>query len=224
MPNRINFPAADHPALKLFSARIDEITSTRKVRPVVTPSGRRARGLFASIKAPVRARFESLLEQDVLRVLEVSSLIQAFRTHPFVLKLPGIKAMHYTPDVVVEGRDFAALIETKATYFLQREVTRWRLAEQRRRLKQRGIDLLIVVESDVQVEPLQDTLKQLLKVRPLVGRYRSDIDPTVWDPLGRSSPHPGQLERWRSAQAECDALLARVMKRDPGELLESETL
>jgi hypothetical protein len=219
MSIRFHVPASPHPEIALFRTRIAAITSQRTVRPVVTRSGKRARGLVPSIKCPGRSRNESLLERDVLRVLEVSSMVRVVQTHPAVLLLPGDRAMHYTPDVLVEGDDHGALVETKATYFLRRTEARLRLAEVRRRLQQLGVDFWIVVETDVQIGGLQEELKLLLRDRPRVGRYRADIDPTLWDPLGRMPTHAIYAARWAAAQAECDALLARVMRRDPDELL-----
>lgn len=62
-----------HESARTFWDALSAIASDRKVRSVVTRSGLRARGVFPSIKAPARARYESLVERDTLRVLEVSS-------------------------------------------------------------------------------------------------------------------------------------------------------
>ena len=71
-------PEADRDLYRLdyVLARIARLKSPRKVRPVVTPSGQRARGNFGSTKALSRARFESLVERDVLKVLEVASSVK----------------------------------------------------------------------------------------------------------------------------------------------------
>ena len=207
------------PSLDDFLARIARLTSKRKVRPVVTPSGKRARGNFPSNKAPNRARFESLLEQDVLRPLEVSTRVRVLRTHPVVLALPGDPIVHYTPDVQVEGDEEGFLVETKATFFLTKTASRERLQECVRRLRLHGITLVVIVESDVRGHGFQEELKDLLRRRPLVGRYRPNIDTNLWNPL---KPAIGDFElerRWRAAQRECDALLDRVMRRDPDDLI-----
>ncbi len=208
-----------HPKIVALRTLVNQITSSRKVRPVITPSGKRARGLFASRKCPTRARWESLLEQDVLRVLEVSSNVCLLRTHPAVLELRGEKPMRYTPDVLVETKDTLVLVETKAMYFLGKPEARVRLAEINSRLMRHGLSLLLLTEQDVQIEPLQDELKVLLRERPVVGRYRPGLNYTQWDPLGRVPEDDPAARRWKAAQRQCDALLARVMRRDPDELL-----
>jgi hypothetical protein len=221
MPVNRNLATASHPALEQFLARVAALTSERRVRPVVTPSGKRARGLFPSIKSPGRARYESLLEHDVLRVLEVCRKIRVIRTHPAVLALPGARLMHYTPDVQIERADGGALVETKATFFLSNEVARTRLGEVNRRLREHGVQFLVFIESDVQRPGFQDELKALLRLRPVVGRYRPRIDTSAWHPLLRPSTDADAERRWRAAQLECDALLERVMRRDPDEFINS---
>lgn len=207
------------PSLSEFLARVARLTSTRKVRPVVIPSGKRARGNFPSFKSPKRARFESLLEQDVLRVIEVGTWARVMRTHPAVLALPGEPVMHYTPDVQVESGDDGILIETKATYFLAKATARDRLSACVRRLRENGVKLVVVSEVDIHTGGLQDELKQLLRLRPRVGRHRPQIDTSLWNPLGPALVDFELERRWRDAQRECDALLSRVMRRDPDDLI-----
>lgn len=205
--------------LENFLARVAGLTSKRKPRPVVTPSGNRARGNHPSLKAPTHARYESLVEFDVLRVAEVSSLVQVIRTHPVVLALPGAKVMHYTPDAQFEWRAGGQLVESKGSFLLRQEPSRSRLEEVVRRLAHNSLHLALIVEQDVRPAGLQDELKELLRMRPRVGRYRRSIDPTQWDPLGRSVVDFQLERRWRAAQQECDELLRRVIRRDPGELI-----
>lgn len=202
-----------------FQARVARLTSPRKPRPVVTPSGKRARGHFPSIKAPALSRYESLLEQDVLRVVEVSSMVHVLRTHPAVLELPGDPVVHYTPDAQIEWPAGGMLLETKAFYFFTLERSRLRLQEILTRLASQQLHLVLIVESDVRRDGFQDELKELLRLRPRVGPYRPRIDTTRWDPLGRSVVDFQLERRWRAAQKGCDELLLRVMRRDPGELI-----
>ena len=205
--------------LQRILTTIAELNSGRKVRPVVTPSGKRARGAFPSIKAPERARYESLLEQAVLRALEVSPRVRVVRTHPCVLALPGEPLIHYTPDVQVEGLDEAFLVETKATFFLKEPRARRRFREIVRRLGAHRVLLVLITEFDIH-DSLQEELKELLRLRPVVGRYRPRVDTSAWNPLQRPVAADLDLERrWREAKKECDALLERVMRRDPDELL-----
>ena len=66
---------------------------------------------------------------------------------------------------------------------------------------------------------LQDELEQLLRLRPIVGCYRPHIDTSLWNPLKPAVVDFELERRWRAAQRECDALLARVMRRDPDDLI-----
>lgn len=152
--------------LENFLARIARLTSPRKPRPVVTPSGKRARGNHPSIKAPARSRYESGLELDVLRVAEVSSLVRVIRTHPVVLALPGEKLIHYTPDALFEWQTGGMLLETKASYFLTLERSRSRLLKIVARLATHGLHLVLIVEDDVHKPGFQDELEELLRQRP----------------------------------------------------------
>ena len=212
-------PATVDARLQHFLNEVARLTSNRKVRPVVTPSGKRARGRFPSIKSPGPARYESLLEKDVLRVFEVCATVRRVSTHPVVLALPGAKVMHYTPDVQIEWETGGALVETKASYFIKKAESRRRLQEMVRRLAKEGLRLVLITEQDIRRTGFQDELKELLRIRPRVGRYRPSIDPTVWDPLRPSAVDPDLERRWRSAQQECDQLLLRVMRRDPDDLI-----
>lgn len=219
MPVVSQQPNIVEPGLQEFLKRVARLHANRPVRPVVTPSGKRARGHFPSLKSRGRARFESLLEQDVLRVLEVSTSVRGFQTHPVVLALPGVPVKHYTPDVQIEELSGGALIETKATYFITKPESRRQLQEVVKRLAEQELRLVLIDEREVRPAGFQDELKELLRLRPRVGRSRPSIDPMAWDPLGRHALDPDLERRWRAAQQECDQLLQRVMRRDPDELI-----
>lgn len=221
MPAESSPESSSAPDREALLAVVSRLTSERKVRPVVTRSGQRARGNFPSIKSPARARYESLLELDVLRVAEVSSLVHVITTHPVVLALPGEKVIHYTPDALLQWPTGGVLIETKASYFLTVEPSRSRIQEVVKRLDAQGVRLALLVESDVRPPGLQDELKTLLRLRPNVGRRRLLADTSRWDPLTREAVDGYTERRWCAAQKACDELLARVMRRDPGEFIAS---
>lgn len=206
-------------------ALLRSLISKRKPRPVVTPRGKRARGLEPSYKqAFAKAsfpRFESLVEGDVLRVLEVAGAVTRFVTHPYVvdLSLSGAR-QDYTPDAEITLFGTVALAEAKGSYWLTVESARTTLARNARRLKELGIPFLLLLDNDVRANGLQEELKLLLRERPVCNPRRRDLDPTLWDPSRKVEPTAELLRRWRDAQKECDALLDRVMRRDPDEVLE----
>ncbi|WP_268167446.1 hypothetical protein [Roseateles hydrophilus] len=205
-------------------ALLRSLISTRKPRPVVTPRGRRARGFQPSYKQAFSKssfpRFESLVEDDVLRVLEVAASVSRFVTQPYVVDLSDNGYRHdYTPDAEVTLQGSVALMEAKGDHWLTVESARTTLARNARRLKTLGIPFLLLLESDARPSGLQVELKLLLRERPACNPRRRGLDPTQWDPSGTVQPTGHQLRRWRDAQKECDALLDRVMRRDPDEVL-----
>lgn len=196
------------------------LISSRKVRKIVTPSGRGVRGNFPSRKAPKRLQFESLVEEAVLRVLEISTLPTIISTQPCVLELPGEpQSLRYTPDMQITVGQDKFFVEVKSDRFMRKQVEIARLREVISRLSIKGMRLILIVESDVHEDGLQKELKSLLRQLPSTGRYRSDLDPTLWDPLWLHEPSAELLQRWHEAQRVCDDLLRRVMRRDPGEFL-----
>ena len=83
-----------------------------------------------------------------------------------------------------------------------------------------GLAWRLVLEGELRAAALQVELKDLLRLRPAPRRQRSDVDFQTWDPVdGSPPPDDVTATRWARAQAECDALLERVMRRDPGDLL-----
>lgn len=208
-----------------ISEAIALLTCNRTPRPVVTRTGKRARGYIPSFKQPPGKgglpKFESLVEEDVLRVLEVASSVLSYVTHPYVLELSADRRpYHYTPDGEVTMVQTIGLLEAKGDYWLSVRSTRETLVRNVRSLKALDIPLLLLLGSDVREGGLQEELKLVLRERPVCSRRRTGLDPTQWDPRGETQPSGVQLRRWRDAQKACDALLDRVMRRDPDEVLE----
>jgi hypothetical protein len=227
MPTKISFEDVLSPVLGLpeceFEALIRRLTSKRKPRRIVIPSGRRARGNFPSLKSH-SARFESLVEEDAWRVAEVSTLVTSFTTHNIVLSLPQQDrqgTQHYTADACFRFDGRTVLVEVKGDWLIRKVTSRTALLNTLRNLKNSGVPLALLSESDVRSPGLQAELKELLRIRPSAGLRRRAVDPTIWDPLGYSQPDALTLRRWRDAQKACDELLDRVMRRDPGEYVES---
>lgn len=210
------------PSTEEVAQRIAEILSPRKVRPVITRSGHRARGRFASSRFS-QTRYESLVEEDALRIMEIASTVLECRSHPFELELidPSTgQQFHYTPDLHVGLPHTSFVIEVKGDWLLKLDKPRASLLRTCRALKDCGVPFAVMAEQDIRPDGLQERLKDLLRKRPVGARRQTGIDKTVWDPLNNTTPTADDLRLWREAQEECNALLRRVMGRDPEEFVE----
>ncbi|WP_260427281.1 MULTISPECIES: Tn7 transposase TnsA N-terminal domain-containing protein [unclassified Burkholderia] len=194
--------------------------SSRRVRRIVTVSGRGVRGTFPSRKSAKSAQFESRIEEKTLRILEVAPLVESIETQPQVFEYSdGTYRRRYTPDVKIETGVGTVFLEVKDDESLtSNSQAIARLSAAARYLRQRGHRFHIVLLSDLDND-LQHQLELLLKARPIRRRYRPNIDATLWDP--ENGTHlPAELQQqWEDAKRECDAFLHRIMKRDPDDLL-----
>lgn len=196
-----------------------ELQSPRKPARVVTPGGIAPRGNPSSWKCR-DPRFQSLVEEDCQRVLEIARSVSAYETHSVTLDIGSPDdPLRYTPDLIVWSGDLGAVIEVKPERKLSCAKTAIRLRRVIAGLHQRGIPLCLLMDTDARADGLQTELKKLQRERPARGHFRADIDPNCWDPLSRTEPTIDQLERWNAAQKTCDELLSRVMRRDPDGLI-----
>jgi len=194
--------------------------STRRVRKIVTPSGRRPRGNFPSRKSSAPAKYESLIEKMVLRVLEVAPSVRKIVTQPQVFEFHDARGKRrYTPDVAVKTDLLDFFIEVKDDSFSSDPKTVRKMRGAAEHLRHEGLTLVFVLRSDVQQNGLQDDLEILFRNRPIRGRFRDDTDTTMWDPEKGTCPPPEIQQRWDNAKRACDELLHRVMRRDPDDLL-----
>ncbi len=204
-----------------FSQLLEIDPPSRRPRRIVTVSGRGVRGIFPSRKSAKPAQYESLIEAMTLRFLEVAPAVTAITTQPQVFEYSdGTCRRRYTPDVAIETTNGTAFLEVKDDASLashSRATVRLRAAS--RYLRQRGERFHLVLRSDLIANGLQDRLQLLLSARPMRGRYRLNIDATLWDPENGTHPSTEVQQQWKSAKRECDALLQRIMKRDPDDLL-----
>ena len=201
-----------------FDSLLAKLDSGRKVVPVVTRTGALVRGPFPSRKAIGIAKFQSLNERNALRIFEVATTVSNFKTHPAVLRLPGQKDLHYTPDLAMYFGDKAFFVEVKSAYFLSQQKTKERFQKITYRLNEHGIGLLFVIDEDIP-QQLAKTVEGLLDARPAIGRGRKGKDVNRFDPsldaMDESSTNP----KWTHAQVECDELLAHLMNRGPDQLI-----
>lgn len=216
--------------VKLCAAAIENLLpdhlhliSKRKVREIVTVGGRGVRGHFPSRKAKL-LKYESLGEQDVLRVCEVARCVTRLHTQSCVFEFgeEGDK-VRYTPDLTatIDNKNF--YIEVKPEQFQKKEKATKHLRKVIRYMRDAHVAFILILASDVRTPGLQEELKNLLSRRPRPGRYDPKVDPTLWDPLQPNFSDTDLLDRWSKAQETCDALLERVMRRDPDSLLDVVT-
>ncbi|GAB2871614.1 hypothetical protein GCM10027093_04060 [Paraburkholderia jirisanensis] len=198
--------------------------SPRKPRNIVTVSGRGARG-YLPIRKATMAAFESLVEQMAFYVLEVAPSVKSIATQPRVFEYTdGTRRRRYTPDVEIEVENGAtketALLEVKDDdNFTPNSEAAARLRAALPYLRQRGERLHIVLRSDLITNALDQQLARLLRQRPRRIKFRTDIDPTLWDPEMGTLPSPEIQQQWEDAKRQCDDLLRRIMNRDPDDLL-----
>lgn len=199
--------------------------ASRQPRRIVTVSGHGVRGTFPSRKSARPAQYESLSEVMALIFLEVAPSVTVITTQPQVFEYSdGTCRRRYTPDVVIGTTNGTVFLEVKDDTSLtshSRAIVRLRAAA--RYLRQRGERFHLVLRSDLIADELHDRLQQLLSARPMRGRYRPNIDATLWDPENGTHPSAEVLQQWENAKRECDALLHRIMKRDPDDLLPIST-
>lgn len=194
---------------------------SRRPRRVVTVSGRGARGIFPSRKSLTPAQYESLIEEMTLRFAEVAPAVKSITTQPQVFEyFDGACRRRYTPDLKIEVDAGTVFLEVKDNKSLTKHSQAVaRVSAAAKYLRQRGIRFHLVLRSDLIANDLQRQLELILKARPMPGRYRPNIDATLWDPEHGTHPSAEVQQQWEVAKRECDALLHRIMRRDPDDLL-----
>lgn len=157
----------------------------------------------------------------MLLVAEVAPIVKAITTQPCVFEyVDGDRMRRYTPDLALDTTVGAFYVEVKDESSLvggSKDVERLRAAL--KHLKACDERLLIVLRSDLIENDLHRRLTRILRVRPIRRRHRPGIDTSLWDPEGGTTPPADIGEQWESAKRECDALLSRIMRRDPDGIL-----
>ncbi|WP_230956645.1 Tn7 transposase TnsA N-terminal domain-containing protein [Burkholderia cepacia] len=194
---------------------------SRRPRRIVTVSGRGARGIFPTRKSAKPAQYESLNEARLLLAVEVAPSVKSIATQPQVFEyFDGAHRRRYTPDLKIEVDAGTVFLEVKDNKSLTKHSQAVaRVSAAAKYLRQRGIRFHLVLRSDLIANDLQRQLELILKARPMPGRYRPNIDATLWDPERGTHPSAEMQQQWEVAKRECDALLHRIMKRDPDDLL-----
>jgi len=190
----------------------------RKVREIVTVSGQNPRGHYPSTKGK-RLKYESLIEQDLLLVLEVASDVSKISTQPVVLNFENdAGVLRYTPDILARILDEDFYVEVKPKTFASNPDVAARMKKVIVHMRESNLKFFIIVCEDLRADGLQDMLRILLAKRPAPGRYDPRRNATTWGPPGSELSDPELTARWLNAQTICNELLQRVMKRDPDSL------
>ncbi|WP_421378554.1 Tn7 transposase TnsA N-terminal domain-containing protein [Paraburkholderia sp. DD10] len=175
------------------------------------------------------AQFESLVELKALQALEVAPSVKSITTQPRVFEYTeGARRRRYTPDVEIEVEIGAAIeavfleVKDDETFTPDSEAAE-RIQAALSHLRQQGERLHIVLRSDLIANELDQKLALILGQRPRRIRFRTDIDPTIWDPEMGTVPSADIQQRWEDAKRECDELLRRITNRDPDDLLPVST-
>lgn len=202
-----------------LSILIAAIKARRAPARVVTRGGKAPRGYSRYWKC-ARAQYQSLLEDDVQRLLEFAPAVTRFETHPFTVELVGRgRPIRYTPDLVacLMG-ELAVVVEVKPKAKLLREDIQDRINQVAEGFAKEGVPFRLIFDTDVRSVELQKSLKVLRRLRPLPPRNPDQFSNDEWDPSNGDLPSSEALNLWNRARRECQEVLARVMRRDPGDL------
>ena len=138
-------------------------------RKVVTRSGRKIRGYFPSLKMKRMVAWESLLERDMILLMEFSQGIVQFREQPeLVLYDDGDVQRRYFPDFeITTSAHVLEHIEVKSEAQLRRPVIEQKLSLVANNYAQRGLKYRVLSDRDIRREPLLGNLKLLAHARRL---------------------------------------------------------
>jgi hypothetical protein len=136
-------------------------------RKVITRSGARVRGLFASLKSERLIPWESPLEKDALLVLEFDSAVRRMREFQECLRIGGNDGgFDAYPDFLVEPHDGAPfLLEVKSDFDAADERVRQRLDRVAAHLADASQRYVVMCEREIRLQPRLATLELLVTFR-----------------------------------------------------------
>ena len=150
-------------------------------RKVITRSGARVRGLFASLKSERLIPWESALERDALLVKEFDRTVRRMREFQECLQIrTSDAAFDAYPDFLVEPFDGPPfLVEVKSDVDASDENVRQRLHLVAAHLAEASQQYVVWCERDIRLQPRLSTLEMLITFRrpgaDSVLRSQSDI-------------------------------------------------
>lgn len=183
--------------------------SGRQPRRLLTRSGRGVRGGFTSHKSSDgRLIFESLIEADLLLLLEAAPSVSTVQSPRTVLKLQDGdgRSFFYTPDASVVWNGRPVHLEAKPPRANWSGHTEDRMHRVAAAMARDGLELRFYLDQECPADLLEGVYG-FLHQRPLRGRRQ----PTT------SQSHSNESRRILD---ECEAVLGRLMARDPRRVLE----
>lgn len=121
-------------------------------------------GRFPSLKSKTSEWFESLLERDMLHLLEIDPGVVFFRTQPLIIKWTTSDQPHFhIPDILVVRRNTKQIIEVKPEEKTLEEEFILRTKYVSAICRQRGFEYCVVTEKFIQQEPRLSNVKLLFK-------------------------------------------------------------
>lgn len=191
--------------IPIAASDIGPALSNRKVRAIVTVSRREVRRRVPSYKGKL-LKFESLVKEDALRVLNVASSVTSLVMQPGVFAIPGSPRFRYTSDLraTMYGQDY--FVEIKPADFQKTSHGTPRLRRVTPHFKTSQTPFIVTLDIDLRPPRLQEELKALLWLRQVPGRYDTTLDNVQWPPRQTQTAPPEVLRRWYGAQREYIAI------------------
>ncbi len=166
-------------------------------RRVITRSGRHFRGRYPSRKMGRMVEYESLIERDLIQLLEFSTGVVSFQEQPERLEyFDGLKMREYFPDFAAELVTGEVLhLEAKPQEQLESLVLSTKLSNiAKHYAAHRSESYRVITDTMVRRDPLYSNLRRLsgLRARPI-----GELD---------SLELPAQGECWASLQSRVGVL------------------
>lgn len=129
----------------------------------VTHHGGNVIGQFPSIKMTRMVGFESLIERDLLYLLDFDSEVYFFSEQPLTIEYAHEgKARHYTPDFhVARTGDRHTLVECKPSHLTETDDNRRKFGAARAWCAERDWEFSVVTDAQLRTGPRLDNIKRL---------------------------------------------------------------
>lgn len=179
-------------------------------RRVVTPSKGRVVGRFFSSRNRRSVPWESQLERDCMRILDILPEVEAYWSQPggFIYEFAGKQRIYY-PDIEVKTRTGRKFIEVKPSDKLLKGDTFDRFEVIRLVLQGEGYSFEVWTEDQIRQEPLVSNVDLLQPYRLLGGTIYSTIS-IARAFGGRKRISIGELARQISADNAFEAVLPYI--------------